>query len=282
MRYLDPVAVIIGGVSAVAALAVGVAAPASLGIGAVALAIAEAGRVRSAWRGEASPHDAGPVLPDAPLHPQEEAWMRRADGAVFAIRRSIGLLDAGPLRDRLDGVTTDAQRVLDDLRRLAGQVTATRAASGQVDMAQLSTDLDRLTTVLERSDDPEMAHDVQRSLEAVREQLRIGHRVAAARRALQARVESGALGLQQLAAQVGEMTALAPPGGGVWQHGERIDELTTQLEALRAGLSDAGAMSHRALGAIDPEAIDPEAIDPEAIDLEAIDLEGGHDDPVDA
>ena len=106
---------------------------------------------------------------------------------------------------------------------------------------------------LQLSEDPDMVRDLQRSVDAVREQLRIGRRLTDARTVLQARIESGALGLQQLAAQVGEMTALAPPGGGVWLQGERIDELTTQLEALRAGLSDAGAMSRRALVAIDPE-----------------------------
>jgi hypothetical protein len=79
---------------------------------------------------------------------------------------------------------------------------------------------------------------------------------------LQTRIEAGTLGLQQLAAQVGEMTALAPPGGGAWQHGHLIEELTTQLEALRAGLSDAGAMSQRALGAMDPEGGDDVSVAP--------------------
>jgi hypothetical protein len=259
MRYLDPVAAIIGGASVCVSLAMGVPAPAAIGIGAVVLAIADARRLQLVARPPIPPP---PARVEGPLHPDEEGWIRRAGDAVTAIRHSVGIVDPGPLKDRLGDVAAEAQRVLDDLRRLAGQVSVTRLASNQVDVSQLATDLDRLTSTLRQSSDPEMGRDLQRSVDAVREQLRIGRRLAAARKALQARVESGALGLQQMAAQVGEMTALAPPGGGVWQHGERIEELTAQLEALRAGLSDAGAMSHRALGAIDTEGGDDVPVAP--------------------
>ena len=245
MRYVDPGAAVIGGASVAVALATGVAVPVAIGIGAVALAIADGGRIATALRSAREPQEE-PRQPAAPLHPDEQARVARAEGAVLAIRRSIRLADAGPLRERLDEVASAAERVLEDLRRLAAHVAVTRQASGQLDLEQLSTDLDRLTRVLESSDDPEVVRDLQRSVEAVREQLRIGRRLAAARAAMQARIESGGLGLQQLAAQVSEMTALTTPGTS-WQHGERIDDLTTQLEALREGLSDAGSLSRRAL-----------------------------------
>ena len=87
----------------------------------------------------------------------------------------------------------------------------------------------------------------------MREQLRVGRRLSSTRVGSQTRIEAGTLGLQQLAAQVGEMVALAPAGGGTWQHGELIEELTIRLDALRAGLSDAGAAGRRVLGATDPE-----------------------------
>jgi hypothetical protein len=172
---------------------------------------------------------------------------------VTAIRNGVRGLDAGPLRERLDSVSADTEGVLGDLRRLALQVAATRRASSQLDLPQLSTDLSRLTSTLERSDDAEVVLDLQRSVEAVREQLRVGRRLTSTRVGLQTRIEAGTLGLQQLAAQVGEMVALAPTGGGGWQHGELIEELTTQLDALRAGLSDAGAASRRVLGATNAE-----------------------------
>lgn len=244
MRYVEPGAAIIGGAGLAVALAVGVSVPLAVGIGVVALVIADARRLSSALH---PAHERErPEPPVVPLHPDEQSWVTRADDAVSAIHRSILLSGAGPLQERLAEVATDADGVLEDLRRLAAHVTATRQASSQLDLQQLSTDLDRLTGLLESSDDPDVVRDLQRSVDAVREQLRIGRRLASARTAMQARIESGGLGLQHLAAQVSEMTALTTPGTS-WQHGERIDDLTTQLEALREGLSDAGSLSRRAL-----------------------------------
>ena len=261
MKYLDPRAALIGGASVVVSLAAGVPAPAGLVIGAVTLAVADVGHLRALWRPVKPLAPMPPEEPEAALHPDERRLMQHAEAAVTAIRHGVRTLDAGPLRERLADVATDAEGVLGDLRRLAAQVTATRQASSQLDLPQLSTDLSRLTSTLERSDDAEVVSDLQRSVGAVRDQLRIGRRLMSARVALQTRIEAGALGLQQLAAQVAEMTALAPLGGA-WQHGELIEELTTQLEALRAGLSDAGAMSQRALGAMHPEGGDDDPVAP--------------------
>jgi hypothetical protein len=254
MKYLDPRATLIGGASAAVSLAVGVSAPASLAIGVATWLVANAGRVLSVRRPPVTSRVA-PVRPDAALHPDERRTMLRAEDAVTAIRRGVHALEAGPLRERLDAVALDTEGVLGDLRRLALQVAATRQASSQLDLPQLSTDLSRLTSTLERSDDPGVVRDLQRSVEAVREQLRVGRRLSSTRVGLQTRIEAGTLGLQQLAAQVGEMVALAPTGGGTW-HGELIEELTTQLDALRAGLSDAGAASRRVLDTTDPEGRD--------------------------
>jgi len=106
-----------------------------------------------------------------------------------------------------------------------------------------------------------VVRDLERSIDAVQEQLRISRRMAGARAALQARIEAGSLGLQQLAAQVSEMAALAPPGGAAWSHGELIEELTNRLDALRAGLGDAAVMSRRAFNTIDTEGEDDVAFD---------------------
>ena len=110
----------------------------------------------------------------------------------------------------------------------------------------------RLTTKLDQSVEPDVEEDLRRSLEAVREQLGIHRRLERTRKVLQGRVESGSLGLQRLAAQVGEMTTMTSLDE-LGTQGRRIDELSTQLEALRSGLSDAGALSRRAFGRIETE-----------------------------
>lgn len=261
-KYLDPVAAMVGVVSAGTALALGLPAPVATAIGLVASAIADSGQIRASRRPSPSePARTGEWDDRVKLHPEEAQWVRRAEAALAAIRQGIHAGGVGPLADRLQEVAADAQRVLDDIRRLSIQVSATRTANRRLDVPQLSTDLTRLTATLEHLNDPEMERDVRRSVEAVREQLRIGDRLTTACTVLQARIEAGALGLQRLAAQVGEMTALAPSGGS-WGQGRQIDELTTQLEALRAGLSDADAMSQRALGAMDPEGGDDVPIAP--------------------
>jgi len=262
MRRIDPIAAVIGGVSTVAAIVFGVPVFAALGIGIVTTGVASAGQVLAARRAEPKPSWEAVAEPPTPLHEQEQRWIDQAAAAVSAIRRGVRALPSGPLQQRLGGVASKAEGVLDDLRRVAEQVAATRRASGQLDLPRLSTDLSRLTSTMERSGDPDVARDLHRSVEAVREQLRIGRRLASARVALQTRIEAGTLGLQQLAAQVGEMSALAPLGGDAWSHGGLIDELTTQLDALRAGLGDATVMSSTA--------------------LRALDMEGGDDVPIDA
>jgi len=264
MRYIDATAAIIGGASAAVALAVGIPVAPALAIGIGALLIASGGRLAAILHPTPHVPQHAPTRPPPLLHPDDQRLVAGADHAVVAIRRAIDSVGDGPLRERFEGVAGEAQRVAADLRRLAAQMTATRAATAELEVPRLSTDLDRLTTTLRGSDDLELVRDLQRSVDAVREQLLIGARLTAARRALQARIESGVLGVQQLAAQVAEMTALAPAETSLGQH-QRIDALTTQLEALRAGLSDAGARSRSALGALDP----------------AIDPEGGHDDPLD-
>jgi hypothetical protein len=256
MRYLDPRAVAIGVGVAIASIVVGVPTPLAVMFGIVVTAIADFGHV---VRAVAEPHRSPQELDDTrepavlPPHPDEMQWLRQADGAVEAIRQGAASLDGGPLRRRLDGVADDAAGVRQELARLATQVSASRLASERIDLPKLTTDLDRLTATLGQVGDPDMVRDLQRSIEAVREQLRIGRRLTAIRAGLQTRIEAGTLGLQRLAAQVGEMAALAPPGGGAWEHAELIDELTMQLDALRAGLGDAAAASSRALGALGTE-----------------------------
>ena len=261
MERIDPVAVVMGGASTCVALVVGVPVLPAVLIGAVTLTVAAVGQ--ALWTVTPAAHTPGAAeRPAAPtLHPEERRWMEQASHAVSVLRHGVRSLDGGPLQERLAEVAVKAEGALADLHRVAAQVTATRRASSQLDLPQLSRDLSRLTATLERSSDADVIRDLQRSVEAVREQLRVGRRLANARVGLQARIEAGTLGLQQLAAQVNEMTALAPPGGGAWSHGELIDELTTQLDALRAGLGDAAVMSRRALGVTDVEGGDDVPVD---------------------
>ena len=246
-RYLDRPSAFLGASTAVLAWLAGIPPLLGLTIGGVAFAIATAGQAlqqrNDPPEGE-EPEAGGESV--ASLGTAEERWVRRGTEAVTSISAALRVLRAGPLRDRLTDVAHQAQDVLEDVRTLAAQATATREAGRQLDVSRLTADLTRLTTKLDRSDVPDTEEDLRRSLDAVREQLGIYRRLETTRKVLQARIESGSLGLQRLAAQVSEMTALASPDA--LGEGRHIEELSTQLEALRSGLSDAGALSRRAMG----------------------------------
>ena len=224
-----------------------------IAIGGVAGAVAIAGTAVQRALAPPSHEAVEPAIPTGVrLHPDDERWIRRADSAVAAIARSVQWLGDGALKESLANIAHQAFDVLDELRGLAAQASTARTAIRQLDANKLSADLARLTAHLEDGEDAEVEHDLRRSVESVREQLGVHRRLEDARKVLQVRIESGALGLQQLAAQVAEMSALATPDATVTQ-GVRIDELNLQLESLRAGLSIAGSVSRRAIGGLESE-----------------------------
>jgi hypothetical protein len=250
-RHLDRPAAVLGLVMTAVSWWVGVTPLTAIAIGGVTVGVATAGvaltRRRAASREAA---DGSSLGPSVPLSAREEGWIRRGNGAVSTIEHGVWSLAGGALREGLLPVAAQARDALEDLRTLGTQAAATRAAGHRLDASRLTSDLTRLTTKLEQGSGPDVEEDLRRSVEAVREQLSVHRRLETARRVLQARIESGSLGLQQLAAQVSEMTALASPDTFA-QQGMRIDELNAQLEALRSGLNDAGSLSRRALGEID-------------------------------
>jgi uncharacterized coiled-coil protein SlyX len=249
-RFLDPAAAALGSVTAGMAWAFGIAPPWAITIGGLTAAIASVG---AATQRRAAPaaEDAG-TPPVVTLNAQEERWIHRGDDAVAAIDQHVLWLADGPLRERLGEIAVQAQGALRDIQALAAQASASRIAARQLDASRLSSDITRLTAKLDQSDDAEVEEDLRRSLDAVREQLGIHRRFETALRALEARIESGSLGLQQLAAQVSEMTALASQDAFA-QQDRHIEELNAQLDALRSGLSDVWPSSRRATHEADTE-----------------------------
>ena len=237
---LDPRRPLIGGASAGAALSSACRCSPSLGIGVVTRGCGER-RPGARPRGGVVAAGTAPEEPAEPLHPAGAALGRQAEaarvrdpawGACAPGRRSVARTSRrrGP----------EAEGVLDDLRRLAEQVDRDAAGGGQLDCPKLSTDL-----VAAHVDDGARrrprrgAGPASIASRPCASSSGSGGGWTSARVALQTRIEAGTLGLQQLAAQVGEMAALGPERRR-WRDGGRIEELTTQLDALRAGLGDAG------------------------------------------
>lgn len=251
-RTLDPAAAGLGLGASVASWTLGIPLPMGAAIGAVTFAVASPELIRHvlASRGWAS-ESAVPAVEEA-ARPSKDPWVRTGERAIRAIDRSVASLGEGPLRQRLSTIAGEAHVLLDDIRTVARQAASLRAAEQGLDTTRLSADLTRLANELDRDADPAVEEDLRRSLAAVQEQLKIHARLEATRKERQAKVESGALGLQHMAAQISEMTALVDPDGST-HHRERLEQLTSHLEGLRAGLQDASAVSRRALGTTEIE-----------------------------
>jgi hypothetical protein len=80
----------------------------------------------------------------------------------------------------------------------------------------------------------------------VDEQLAVAARLADARDTLLARMQTTALGLEGLVARTAEVLALTA-SSGVDTSVDRLDDLTGDLDGLRAGLAEAEEVSRRVL-----------------------------------
>ena len=259
-KYLDPAAAVIGvGASAGVSWRSASRCPSALGDRRAHDVRGSLGRSRSSWRANGSRGQrVRPCRPMDRCSPSEERWVRtRRPTRSTAIDRSVvAFVDAGPLqRSTRRRSPTDARRVLEDLRTVAG--AGDRDAGSEptgLDASRLSADLTRLTS--EAAIERRPGHGGGPAALARRGPGAAGDPRAGSRRratVLQARIESGALGLQQLAAQVSEMTALASPDGAAASGSSESTSSPPSWRPCAQGCSDAGAISRRALGAIDTE-----------------------------
>ena len=139
----------------------------------------------------------------------EDRWVRKSEVAVATIDRLASSFHPGAVAVQMTAVAEQSHQALGQIRGLAGQASATKEAARYLDASRLAAEVARLAARLQKETDPELSGDTQRSLDAVRDQLSIYRRLEQARKTLLARIEAGSLGLQHLAAQIAELTALA-------------------------------------------------------------------------
>jgi hypothetical protein len=89
----------------------------------------------------------------------------------------------------------------------------------------------------------------QRARRALTDQLDVARRLAEAREALLARMQSAVLGLEGLVARMSELLALHASTEGGSLTAQRVAELTNDLEGMRAGLAEATEVSRATLAA---------------------------------
>ena len=239
------------GVAVTAALA-----PAGLVVG-LPVGLAIAGAVYGVRVGLGVFTDRGPrpkALPDSGRLPAPargspaDKWLRRAQAAVDTLRRQTQSTPDAILRDRIGEVDDQAAAVLGDLVRFAGQVTLVEQAAGRINDQRLRQEHGQLQRGLERIGDGPLKDEQTRALQAVADQLAVARRLNDAREMLLARMQSAVLSLEGLVARMAELLALhATTEGGSALTGDRLAELTNDLEGMRAGLAEAEKLSRTAL-----------------------------------
>ncbi len=180
----------------------------------------------------------------------EERWVRRAEQAVRSFRRLGDSVRSGPVAERSRAIGAQAEGMLDAVRRLAGQASAVREALRRIDLGRLIKEEDRLTYLRERAESEEVRNEIERSLDSVRAQHSVYARLDDAAMRLQARIESVVIGLEGLTARLVEILALVEAQSPV-EGAQQVDELSEELEGLRAGLVETENLSRRVLSAFE-------------------------------
>ncbi len=241
----DPWVYILGGLAGGVAWAVGVPVVAAAGVGA-AVGGVKAGF--AALLGSRPARTTSEPLPVTDRSP-EQTWLQRGESAVVGFRDLARSLPEGLASTRSESIATQADESLDGMRRLAGQASVTERVSARLHVPTLEAEAERLRMQVANAADPEVAQERARSLAAIQEQIDIARRLRRSHDSLLARLESSAIGLERLTAQLAEVVALSEGATSAVEGAKQLESLADDLEGLRAGLAEAEQLSRRALSA---------------------------------
>jgi hypothetical protein len=198
---------------------------------------------------------AGMALPTPVLRPRLPAgsaaavWLDRADRAVDAIAR-IGPGDGSPLAERFVETREGAHDTLVLVRRLAVHELVVSQVLAGID-PRMADELRRIEAERADAATAELNDEIGRAADAIRGQLAARERLVSTDRTLVARMRTAALGLEGLVARLGEIAVLAQGGANATAHA-RVSELADELDALRAGLTEADSLAIAAVHALSP------------------------------
>jgi hypothetical protein len=244
----DPWVYILGGLAGGVAWAVGVPVIAAVGVGATVSGV-RAGLASVLSRQGDRVRSASPLA--VTDRSPELAWLQRGESAVDGFRDLARSLPDGLASTRTESIAAQADETLEGMRRLAGQASVTERASARLHLPTLEAEAERLRVQVANASDPEVAQERSRSLAAIHEQIDISKRLRRSHDSLLARLESSAIGLERLTAQLAEVVALSGGATSAVEGTKQLESLADDLEGLRAGLAEAEQLSRRALSAYD-------------------------------
>jgi hypothetical protein len=247
----DPWVYILAGLGGGVAWAVGVPLAAAAGV-AITVGGVRAG-LGAVLSGRSGPRTrSGDDLPITDHSPEQE-WLDRGDAAVATFRDLARSLPEGLASSHSASIATQADETLAGMRRLAGQASVTTKVSGRLHVPTLKSEEERLRFQRDAATDADIAAELERSLDSIGEQVDIAQRLERSRATLLVRLESSALGLERLVAQLAEILAMSEGATSPIEGAKQLEALADDLEGLRAGLAETEQLSRRALSAYEGE-----------------------------
>lgn len=237
------VAAIAGGVGWAALAPLGPAAiPVGLGIGAAVLGTKVAIGVAT------SPHSAKEprrtALPRAPQGSRQEYLLARGEAAQLRITE----LSEAPVDESLlaqISLMDDEVEGLVDVRLadLAGRVTVADLSLASARPDVLQVEHQRAQAAVAAETDLATKTERERTLAALTAQVEAVQRIGKLRDRLLSKMETAVVGLEGLAARMGELVALGSDPVAHDRSAEVLEQLTTELDTVRSGLTEAEALS---------------------------------------
>jgi hypothetical protein len=243
----DPWGWLVAGVSGGvgwAVLAGAVAGPiavlAGVGIGAAVLATKVAvGAARNTDQPPALPERPRDRLPEAPRGTIQADLQARARAAIVRMEdladRPADQWIAGEAQQVLD----ESRAVADSVQEMAGRVTLLDSSIVSARPDALAREIQSLQDRIRLTTDADVLREQKRALEALDTQADSVDRLLRRRDALLAQLQTAVVGLEGLAARIGELVALGPASEDTAEATRIVADLTSSLDAVRAGVDEA-------------------------------------------
>jgi hypothetical protein len=238
----DPTGPLLGAIVGAAVLAAGIGLPWALAAGLAVMSLKIASVLLLPARSDPRPKLAAGSA--------AETWLSRAERAVFAMRRIQPARESG-LAERFAETRAGAEETLVLIRRLAVHETAVSQLLSGIDERRVRDEHTRLEAEQATASSVEMREEIGRALVGLRDQQAARGRLASTDQTLIARMRTAAIGLEGLVARLSEIAVLAHGGAEATAHA-RVAELADELDALRAGLTEADSLGKAAMYELQP------------------------------
>jgi hypothetical protein len=232
-----------GGAAAALAGSAVAAGPVGLAIGAVVLGT----KVALGARGGGRRRDVG-RLPPVPPGSEQAHLLTRADIAQRRVRALAGSPADDWVAGHIGGFDEEAEIVAQRLAELAGRITVADNSLASAQPQVLARERAHVAEQVARESDPSLRAEREQTLRAVDAQVEAVDRLVRLRERLLSRMRTAVLGLEGLAARMGELVALGSDPVSHDRAGEVLTVLTGELETLRSGLNEAETMSRQLPG----------------------------------